>query len=369
MNNQFLRAGWAKKQPWRGIFVLIVTIIISFILTSIYSIETFTGFFGYLIMSCIGMFVVLGALWKGKSLPIDNIPQPIGGMVLVIFAFCWGTVVCYGLINFLGGGALHPYVAIHTILSIITIFFLFLAFNFWPFTKLSLPAAGFSFIITAYTIAFLLIQLFNFNVLSYPAGVNPSPIDAVPLYLDGGPLAMFRAAGGPFLWEHAITYAITSVAFLWCFAILGMWPFSKFKLEQPMFGGAVTLTCLVFGAVTFNIAIYQMNLEPLLFMSYAIAVIFGVLITLTIFQTWPGNQLQSVAGGFLNLVFSIVIGILGYILVKNFCMWHFGEAMVYPDNLFAINTMMLGLLFPMWAAYGDLLDFWPLPPLEEVDGE
>ncbi len=234
---------------------------------------------------------------------------------------------------------------------------------------LSLPAAGFTFIITAYTIAFCLIQLFNFNFLSYPAGLNPSPIEAVPLYISGGPLEIFRAPTGPFLWEHAITYAITSVAFLWCFAIIGMWPFNKLKLKQPIFGGLVTATCLMLGIITFNIAIHQLKIEPFLFLSYAIGLIFGVLITMTIFQTWPGSKFEPVIGGFINVGFSLVIGAIGYYIVKTFCVWHFGESMLYPDNLFAINTMMLGLLFPMWAAYGDLLEFWPLPPLSKPDDE
>ena len=358
----YLKAKWATKQPYRGIFVLVVTAIIAFVITGSFEIGTYSNFFGYLVMSCIGMFVVLGALWKGNSLPMDKVPQPLSGLLMVLFAFCWGTLVCFGLIRFLGGGALHPYVALHTILSIITTFFLFLGFNFWPFTKLSLPAAGFTFIATAYTISFCLIQLFNFDMLSYPTGVNPSPIGAVPLYAAEGPLSIFFAPSGPFLWEHAITYAICSVVFLWCFAILGMWPFSKFKLEQPVMGLSVTITCLILGYITFNIGVHQMKIEPLLFMSYAISIIFGVLIVLTIFQTWPGNKLSPLTGGFVNLAFSVAIGIGGYMIVSAFCNWHFAETMVYPDGVFALDTMMLGLLFPMWAAYGDLIDFWPLPP-------
>lgn len=197
-NDRFLRAEWATKQPWRGIFVLIVTIIMAFIITSSFSIDTYTNFFGYLVMSCIPMFVVLGAMWKGNTLPVDHIPQPLSGVLLFGFAFGWGSLVCFGLINFLGGGALHPYLALHTIMTIITVFFLFLAFNFWPFNKLSSPASGFLFIIAAYTIAFCLVQLFDFSLVSYPAGVIPSPVEAVPLYAEGGPLAAFTSPRGPF---------------------------------------------------------------------------------------------------------------------------------------------------------------------------
>ena len=367
MKGGFLSADWAKRHPGRGIFVLIVTFIMAFIITSSFDIEMYTGFFGYLAMSCVGMLVVLGAMWKGRSLPVGNIPQPLSGMAMGIFAFIWGTLLCYGLINFIGGGVLHPFVALHTIMSIVTMFFIFLGFNFWPFNKLSPPAAGFTYIITSYTIAFCLIQLFDFSLVSYPLGVYPSPIDPVPLYAVGGPLEIFFAPTGPFPWEHGITYTLCSLVFLWVFAIMGMWPFSNFKLEQPVFGVAVTVSCLVLGYIAFNIGVYQLHIEPLHLMSYAIGAIFGILITLTIFQTWPGRTMKGLAGGIFNLALSLVLGAVGYIIVQAFCMWHFGETMVYPDGLNAINTMMLGLLFPIWAAYGDLFEFWPLPPLAPPD--
>jgi hypothetical protein len=367
MNEQFIKASWATKQPWRGLFVLVVTLLISFIITASFDIGKFTGFFGYFVMSCICMFVVIGPFWKGRCLPIEHIPQPLRGILLLVFAMLIGLLICYGLINFMGRGVLHPYVALHTIVSIITIFFLLLAFNFWPFDRLSLPAGGFLFIIAAYVIGLLLIQLFNFSVLSYPTGLNPSPIGAVPFYQEGGPFANFIAPFGPFLWEHAITYSICAVAFLWCFAMLSMWPFSKLKIQQPLFGAIVTIVCLILGYIAFIIAVDLLKIEPLTFMCYAISLVFGILLIMTIFQMWPGRALGPVAGGFVNLALSVVLAIIGYYGIRAFCLWHFGEAMMYPDDLFAINTMMLGLLFPMWAVYGDLFNFWPLPPLPQSE--
>ena len=44
-----------------------------------------------------------------------------------------------------------------------------------------------------------------------------------------------------------------------------------------------------------------------------------------------------------------------------FCKWHFGEEMTYPNDIFAMATLMLGMIFPMWSCYSDLFDFWPLP--------
>jgi hypothetical protein len=36
--------------------------------------------------------------------------------------------------------------------------------------------------------------------------------------------------------------------------------------------------------------------------------------------------------------------------------------MSYPNDIFAIANLMLGLTFPAWAAYSAFWDFWPLPP-------
>jgi len=254
-------------------------------------------------------------------------------------------------------------------MSIITMFFLLFAFNFWPFNKLSLPAGVFLFIIAGYTIALILIQLFDFSLLSYPAGINPSPVEAVPFYLAGGPLAAFTAPMGVFLWEHAITFALWAVAFLWGFGLLGMWPFNQLKIEQPLWGLIVTGSCLVLSAIAFTIGVVSLKIEPLTFMSYGVSFVFGILLTFTQFQMWPGSLKGSVSGGFINLAFSVVLAIVGYYCVRAFCLWHFGDAMVYPNSILAINTMMLAVLFPLWAAYGDLFDFWPLPPLAEPNNE
>jgi hypothetical protein len=369
VGDQFLKAPWAARQPGRGLFTLIVTFLFSFIIASSFSIEVFTGFLGYYVMSCIGLFIVIGALWGGGFISIEHVPQPFKGVVLLVFALSGGLLISYFLINFIGGGVLHPYLTIYTIVAVITMFFLFLAFGFWPFNKLSLPAAGFLFIIFGYLIALCLTQLFNFNLLSYPAGVSPSPIAAVPFYQAGGPLFGLPAPSGPIPWEHAAAYTVCSVDFLWMFAALGMWPFTKLKMKQPLFGVVVSASCLILGYILLAIGIHLLKIEPLTFMSYAVSFIFGVLLLLTLFQLWPGNTIKSAAGGFLNIVLAIVIAIVGNYGIRAFCLWKFGDAMVYPDDLFATNTMMLALLFPMWAAYGDLFQFWPLPPLAPPDGE
>jgi hypothetical protein len=65
----------------------------------------------------------------------------------------------------------------------------------------------------------------------------------------------------------------------------------------------------------------------------------------------------------LNIVIAIIVGIIAYYAIGAFCTAHFGaKAMSYPNDIFAIANLMLGLTFPAWAAYSAFWDFWPLPP-------
>ena len=72
---------------------------------------------------------------------------------------------------------------------------------------------------------------------------------------------------------------------------------------------------------------------------------------------------------FINYVIAIILAFIGYFAIRAFFVWNFGEGMVYPNNNFAISTIMLGLLFPMWSIYGDFFNFWPLPPLDLFSSE
>ena len=101
-----------------------------------------------------------------------------------------------------------------------------------------------------------------------------------------------------------------------------------------------------------------MNIEPLKFLVIGISYIFGLLMLLTVFQTWPGSTMKQPLGGLVNSIIGIPLGIFGYYGILAFCNWHFGvKAMVYPNNMFAIGGVMLGITFPVWVLYTSLLGF------------
>ena len=362
-------ARWTIMQPWRGIFGLVVTLGAMLIVTSIFDIKGYMGLFTTFIMCNVPVVAVIGAGWQGQYPSTEGLSQPGRGFLLTAFVVVIGILCALGLVNFSADGAATPFIHVRAIVTVITTFFLVIAFGMWPFQKLSLPGKGFLVLICAYIIGWLITMLFDFSMLSYPQGINPSPIDPVPFYAPGGPLAPFAniAPMGPFAWESALTFYFCVFTFLFCFVALQFWPFSKSPglMKQPVMGIVVIITCLVLGTILYFIGVGALKIAPLRYLLYLVSFLFGLLMFLFMFQMWPGRAIKSAAGcGFLTIVLAIIAGIIAYHLLLAFCTAHFGaEAMKqYPTDVFATANLMLGLIFPAWAVYAVGWDFWPLPP-------
>jgi hypothetical protein len=362
-------ARWTITQPWRGIFGLVVTLVIMMVVTTIFDIKGYLGLFTTFIMCNVPVVAVISAGWQGKYPSTEGLSQPGRGFLLTAFVVVIGILCALGLVNFSAGGAPTPFIHVQAIVTVMTTFFLVIAFGMWPFHNLSLPGKGFLTLILAYIIGWLITMLFNFSMLSYPQGVNPSPIPPVPFYAEGGPLALFAAIvpKGPFAWESALVFYFCVFTFLFCFVALQFWPFSKSPslMKQPVMGIVVTITCLILGTILYFIGVGGLKIAPLRYLLYLVSFLFGLLMFLFMFQMWPGRLIKSSAGcGFLNIVLAIIAGIIAYHLLLAFCTANFGsEAMnQYPNDVFATANLMLGLVFPAWAMYAVVWDFWPLPP-------
>lgn len=365
-------ARWTVTQPWRGLFGVLVTLGLALIITACFDMATYTGFAALLFISMVPVAVVMTLGLGGKYPPTEGWPQAWRGLGLTAFVYVIGLIGCFALLNFVSAGVAQPFSIIYLIATVCLIFYPIIAFGMWPLGKMSLPAKGFLTLIGAYVIMFFGFKLFNFSMLSYPTGVNPSPIGPVPFYAEGGPLAPFAAIApmGPFAWESAYAFWFWMVAILLTFPLLGMWPFSKSPglMKQPVMGIVVTLSCGALAALAYFIWVGVMKAEPIRFSHYGISYVFGILMVSTMLQNWPGGKLKQPLGGFVNVLLGIVIGIISFYAIGAFCSWHFGEAMVYPGNIFAVDTVMLGLTFPFWAMYLIFWDFWPLPPTPAPPG-
>jgi hypothetical protein len=368
MNEMTPTAQWTITQPWRGVFGLVVTLGAMMIVTSIFDLKTYLGLFTTIIMSNVPILAIIGAGWQAQYPSTEGLPQPWKGFLLTAFVMFFGMLACFLLVNFLAGGAATPFIHVQAIITVCMTFYLILAFGMWPFQKLSLPGKGFLTLILAYIIAWLVTMLANFSVLSHAKGIIESPVFKVPFYAKGGPLEAFAgiAPMGPIAWESLLTYIICTLVFLFCFLALQFWPFSKSPslMKQPVMGIVLAIACLVLGYILYLIGVVGLKIVPLRFLLYDVSFLFGLLMIIFMFQMWPGRTMKSpVGGGFLNIMIAIIVGIIAYYAIGAFCTSHFGaKAMHYPNDIFAIANLMLGLTFPAWAAYSAFWDFWPLPP-------
>jgi hypothetical protein len=361
-------AKWTITQPWRGLFGIVVTLGCAFTITAIFDIQAYNGIFTTFLMSNVPILVILTLGLQVKYPSTEGMPRPWGAFLLTAFVLLMGFLISRALIPFVAGGAPTPFIQVQAILTVIVTFFLVIAWGMWPFHKMSLAGKGFLTLILAYIIAWLLLKLFNFSLLSHPDGIIPSGVGAVPFYAKGGPLAPFAAyapISGPFTWEAGLTVAFWSLVFLFVFAVLQMWPFHKFPgvMKQPVMGIVLTIVCFILGLIAYAIGVGGLNIAPLMFLLYGISYLFGVLMFMTMFQMWPGRGIKSpVGGGFLNLILAIIVAIIAYYGIKAFCVSHFGaDAMKHPTDVFTMGNLMLGITFPAWAAFQAMWDFWPLP--------
>ncbi len=361
------RAGWTSSQPWRGLLAVVITLSIALIITTVFDMETYMGIFTVWAISMVPLEVVMGLGWGGKYPPTGGLQQPWRGFALLGFMFLLGTLACFAVIKLFGAGVAEPLTNVYIIASVIVTFFAVISFRMWPFQTMSLPAKGFLTLLCSYLIMYVGYRwLFDFSLLSYPTGVNPSP-GPVPFYAEGGPEAAFSAIAptGLFIWETALTFWFWMVVFLFVFVAIDFWPFSRAPklMKQPLLGVTVFIACGILAYVAFTIGVGAMKIEPMKFMLDGVCFLFGLLMIRIMFESWPGRRFKSPLGGWVNILIGIAIGIIGFYGIHAFCQWHFGaEAMRYPHNWMAIGNVMLALTFPAWAAYAEFFDFWPMPP-------
>lgn len=373
-----MQGQWLATQPGKGIVGTLICFMIAFGITVAFTgnMDAFAGhgLFTSWSISMVPILVIMGLAWGGKY-PAARLEQPWKGFAGLAFMFAIGSLACWWLLKFVGGGAgNHPLVAVFIICVVIVTFFMVIAFGCWPFHKLSLPAKGFLSLLVIYLIMLPIFRLFNFDRLAagFPdgvpwAGVPATPPD-IPFYSAGGPMAALAGVnpGGPIGWEAALTFMFWMVIFLFVFVHLGMWPISKVKglMTQPALG--ITLVILTFGLAfaAYAVGVWAIGLEPIRFMLIGISYAFGMLMLIMMFQMWPGRTWKKQpTWGLVNLLLAVVIAIVAFYGIRGFCNVVFtSDFMVYPFEWFAMANVMLALIFPMWAVHEALFDYYPLPP-------
>ena len=328
MDGSSTKTDWTIRQPGRGLFGLAVTLGLAFTMSSAVDIGTFNGIFTFITMSMVPTMAVIALVWGCQYPPMENLHQAWRGLLLTLLTGTLGTLYYIAFLRYRSAGVVQPFVSVALITSIVFVFFHIIGFGTWPWHKMSPGAKGLMTLATAFVLgAWVISRLYNFDFLSYPTGVNPSPIASVPFYAQGGPLAAFAqlAPHGPIPWEWMIAWMLWIMVPMWILVHTGMWPLSKSPalMKQPVMGIVFTFLCCIIGYVELKIGVDVMNIEPLKFLVIGISYILRLLMLLSGFSDVAGNTMKQPFGGLVNSIIGIPLGILGYYGIFAFCNWAF----------------------------------------------
>jgi hypothetical protein len=382
-------ASWTVTQPWRGVFGMLVCLGIAFGITCAYGMDEFMGLFTAWAICIVPIEVVVGIPWMGGAFPAGKLENPWKGFAIIAFMFFIATIALVFITKFIGGsgvissvGPIHPLMNVWIIGVVILTFFGVIAFDCWPFQKMSLPAKGFLTLLAVYLIWTAGFRLLNFDTMTIPALEPVFGTIHVPAYVSGGIFANLAGVNpsGPIAWDQGMTFFFGMVVFLFVFVHLGMWPFSKFKslMSQPTLGIVLFIACFAGALISYAIGVWGMDIDPIKMMLYYVCYAFGMLGILFMFQMWPGRLWKGPVGGFVNLLVAAVLAIIAFWGIQAFCSAVFGDAYFVqvghgilfagPSGWFAMMNVMLALTFPAWAVFGPVFDFWPLPPTPAPPG-
>lgn len=342
-------AKWTMHQPWRGLFTVLVSIGITIGIASNFKLDGWLGWFTVFGNTLVPMQVVIGIGWGAQYPSTPNLEQPWRGFALTLLQVLIGSIIALYLFKFVGGGSANPVVNTFTISSVLTTFFLVIAFGCWPFHRLSTPARGFLTLALVYPIMAILFRLYNFSDI----------VKAVP------PLANI-APTGPIPWDVALAFFFVMFAYLFVFVTMDMWPLYKAPgiMKQPVMGIVLVILCGVLAGISFGVLMGGFGIKSLDIMLGFLCFVAGILTTVIALQGWPARQLSQPAKGFLNLIFSGAVAFVLYHFFRSFAIYHFGaEPMnTYPLYLMIMGNFMLALTFPLYVVHSAFFDCWPLPP-------
>jgi hypothetical protein len=143
-----------------------------------------------------------------------------------------------------------------------------------------------------------------------------------------------------------------------------MWPFSR--LKQPWLGFISCASVWVLGEIMYLIATQVLGFGVIeAQVKFGVFGVFGLIIGLMLFESWPGRKLPQPACGLLNIIPAILLSIGMFYLIRSFGLWLFPDsADLQGDGLYRwMATVALGLCFPVFALYTGLFQSWPLPAL------
>ncbi|WP_432560269.1 hypothetical protein [Granulicoccus sp. GXG6511] len=343
------------KQPILGVVATGAIIVVSWIVILAMGPDLFMGWASFALMGAIPFAILVGAFWQSEQPPaLGRLGQPGKGVTYLVLAALVGAVVTVIHWQLRGGGMSPPVpMAVMTIItSVVTMFFLAIAFGGWPFSLMKNKVVGGALLlITAYVINAVIFQVFfNFGFAAeapfYRAALDP-----------GG---LFNA------WD-VVVVMVTALAVMFLFLCFDVWPITSIKAfrSQPVIGLVWTAACFGIGLLVFWLGTSVAGLPaPTFLVTAPIPFLFGAIVVLQMLGGSLFGKIAQPARGVLNAILAAVVGLVLAAIYRAMMPVLSGAMAAGPENDFAaelwLANALLAVTFPFLAFFGDFFGLWPL---------
>lgn len=343
------------KQPALGIVATAVVVVISWVVIALLGADLFMGWASYALMGAIPFAILVGAFWKSEHpAALGRLGQPAKGAAYLGLTAVVAAVV--SVIHWqLRGGGMNPPVpmAVMTIItSVVTMFFLAVAFGGWPFTLIrNRLLGGVLLLLTAYLVNAVIFQVFFDFGFAEGAPFYQTALD---------PGGLFNA------WD-VVVVMVTALAVMFLFICFDVWPITSVEAlrSQPLLGVVWTAASFAIGLLVFWVGTSVAGMAaPTLMVTVSIPFLFGAIVVMQMLGGSLFSNVKAPAKGALNAALAMVIGLALAALYQAMMPLLSGEMPAGPEGNFAaelwLANALLAVTFPFLAFFGDFFGLWPL---------
>ena len=340
------------KQPLLGLAALLLVIIISLGIISLFEEATFSTWVAFLFMCCVPVQIVFALVWH-CSIPAaaSRLAQPARGIAMTVLTVLVGMVAAVLTYHLAGKGhGVTPMLIMYSILTVVVTFWFAVLWQCWPVTLISNNplVIGASVLLVAYLGAYAVFAVFfDFSFLQ-----------GAPVYFpDADPGGMFMA------WTP-MSFAVTTVAMILTLVLFDFWPVAGISNQAARVLAASVLV-IALAALVYYIGVCLVGMDKVRYLSMVpVSYIFGIFLPLTLMQGTLFPQLNQPLKGVVLAVFSAVTAIvlqrlylaLGPVVSGPLAAGPGGH---YQEELW-LASALLGLTFPVLVVVTDYFEFWPL---------
>jgi hypothetical protein len=349
-SNVARNGGEVVAQPLLGVVSTTLVVALSFAWLSLFDFPTFVGWVAFVMLCLVPAQVITVVL--APNPPFAPARQPARGLVLLLGTLVTGAIVVPIVLFTVGEGVTPPgpIPSHYAVVVVPTTFFLAIAFNGWPFTRLSRSGGA----VTAMTLpAAYLLTYAGFRLFFDYA------------FLDGTPADLASAPAGIYHAVTALVFYVTALAGMFLVLHFDLWPLTTVPAvgTQPALG----LLWLAFSAVA-AAGVMQvtgaMDKDPMWVLTRVTApFIFGTIVVLNMLQNSLFARLRQPLKGLCNSVAAMVVGVALAQAFGSFSDWYFDELPMggpgYEYELWLVNAL-LSVTFPFLIVHAAYFGYWPL---------